>query len=130
MTFNTSLLKVLGRDSSERPWRWTTEPVYGNGPLNPPTVAGVKQTPNGVFVLLSDELVTYLRQTMTQAEKDEVLPWVNRYDEAQAAMWHAPLWAGQGNAVYWRIPATVWDDPTSPVPQKVKTYFRNLFIEG
>lgn len=125
--FNRSQLKVLGRDGSERPWRWTTEPVYGNGPMNPPTVAGVKQTPNGVFVLLSDEIVDRLRTTMTQAEKDEVAPWVDRKTEAQAAMWHAPMWAGQISAVYWRIPATVWDDPTGPVPLKVRNYFRELF---
>lgn len=124
--FNRSQLIVLGRDNgSERPWRYTTQPV-----LNPDgsvLTPGVKQTPNGVFVVLSDDLVTSLRSTMTQAEKDEVLPWVNRYTEAQCAMWHVPVWCGQTSMVAWRIPATVWDDPTTQPPAKVIAYFRELF---
>ncbi len=117
--FNLSVLEVLGT----QPWRWTTQPdVEGNG--------GVKQTLSGVFILMSDEIVAYLRATMTQAEKDEVAPWVNRYSEAQCNEWHVPVWAGQDSAVYWRIPAAIWNDPAAPPPQKVKTYFRELFREG
>lgn len=116
MPFDLSQLKVL----EVQPWRWTTLPdANGNG--------GVKQTLNGVFVMMSDELVTMLRSTMTQAEKDEVAPWVNRYTEAQCATWNVPLWSGQTSAVYWRIPATVWASPADPVPLKVKAYFRELF---
>lgn len=122
---NRSVLKVLGRDGGERPWRYTTLPTYN--PDGSVLTPGVKQTPDGVFILLSDEIVTSLRATMTQAEKDEVLPWIDRKTEAQAALWHAPMWAGQASAVYWRIPAVVWDDPTGAVPLKVRNYFRELF---
>lgn len=121
MSFNLSLLKVL----DTQPWRYTTQPTYN--PDGSVLIPGVKQTLDGVFVLLDDAIVTSLRTTMTAAEKTEVAPWVNRYTEAQAATWNAPMWAGQTSAVYWRIPATVWASPGDPVPAKVKAYFRELF---
>jgi hypothetical protein len=118
MPFNRSLLKVI----EERPWRWTTPP-------NPDGTGGVKQTLDGVFILLSDELVEWMKANLTQAQKDELQGWVNRYTEAQCATWHVPVWAGQTSAVFLRVPAAVWNDPTGAPPQKVKTYFRELFRE-
>ena len=108
MGFDRALLKLL-----EQPPRRTSDGM----------------TLNGVFVLLADELVTMLRATMTQAEQDEVAPWVNRYTAAQCALWNVPLWAGQSSAVYWRIPAALWASPADPVPAKVKRYFAALFRE-
>src|SRR5688500_15742218 len=100
MAFDRSQMAVLGRDGTERPWRWTTEPVYGNGPLNPPTVAGVKQTPGGVFILFSDELVARLKSALTAAQKDELQQWTENYSIndpdplKRPQTWHVPVWAG------------------------------------
>ncbi len=116
MAFNSSLLRVL----PVQPWRWTTLPdAQGNG--------GVKQTLNGVFILLNDEIVDYLRTTMTQAQKDEVALWVNRYTDAQCAEWNVPLWSGKTSAVYWRVPSTIWNNPATVPPAKVRNYFRNFY---
>ncbi len=125
--FDRSLLKVLGRDGSERPWRWTTEPVYGNGPMQPPTVAGVRQEANGVFILLSDELVQMMKDGLTQAQKDQIDGWVDRRNEASCAEWHVPVWAGQDSAVFIRIPAATWDDPTGVPPLIVRTRLKALW---
>jgi hypothetical protein len=94
MPFDRSQIRIL----DTAPFKWATPPSMG--------VAGVKgQTLDGVFILMSDELVTSLRETMTAAEKTEVAPWVNRYTAEQCALWNVPVWAGQDSAVYW---------PTSP----------------
>lgn len=133
MPFDRSQLLVFGRDDGQRPWRWTTEPVYGNGPLNPPTVAGVKQTPGGVFILLSDEIVAYMRETMTQAQKDQIAPWVERYsiDDAdplkRPQTWNVSLWAGTTSGVVLHIPNSVWSDPTTTPPLNVRNFFRALW---
>ncbi len=125
--FNASLIKVLVRDGSERPWRWTTEPVYGNGPFNPPTVAGVKQTLNGVVILLSDAVIDKARETLDAAQKAELAPWIERRDEAWAAEWHVPVWAGETSLVGLRIPAAIWNDPTSAPPAKVREYLKDVW---
>ena len=117
--FNRSLLSVL----PYQPWRWTTPP-------NPDGTGGVKQTLNGVFILFSDELVAMLKANLTQAQKDELESWVNRYSEAQCAEWHVPVWAGQGSAVYCRVPAAVWSAPATAPPAKVKQYFQSLWREA
>ena len=116
MAFNRSLLSVL----PYRPWRWTTPP-------NPDGTGGVKQELNGVFILFSDELVQILKEGLTQAEKDELQTWVNRYTEAQCAEWHVPLWAGTNAAVYCRVPAAIWSDPSTTPPLKVRRYFQSLW---
>jgi len=132
--FNRSVLKILGRDpGTYRPWRYTVEPIYGNGPTNPPTVAGVKATPGGVFILLSDEIVDYMRATMTPAEKAEILPWIERYDIADVLpanrpqTWNVSIWAGTTGGVVLHIPNATWADPTTTPPLKVRTYFRELY---
>lgn len=105
----------------ERPWRWTTQP-------NPDGTGGVKSAPlDGVFILLSDELVDRLKAKLTQAQKDGLSQWVNRYSEAQCATWHVPVWAGQTSAVFLRVPAAVWDDPTGVPPAKVRDYLSELW---
>jgi hypothetical protein len=116
MPFDTSLVKVL----DQQPWRWTTPP-------NPDGTGGVKQTLNGVFILFSDELVAILKAGLTQVQKDELQTWVNQYTEAQCADWHVPVWAGNDKAVYCRVPAAIWNDPTTAPPQKVKDYFQSLW---
>lgn len=116
MAFNTSLLKVL----DTQPWRWTTQP-------NPDGTGGVKQTLDGVFILFSDELVAILKAGLTQAQKDELETWVNRYTAAQCATWHVPVWAGSSSAVYCRVPAAIWNNPTTTPPLKVRQYFQSLW---
>jgi hypothetical protein len=136
MMFNRSQILVLGRDGSERPWRWTTEPVYGNGLMNPPTVPGVKATPAGAFILFSDEIVATLKENLTQAQKDELQGWVERYhiDDPdplkRPQTWHVPVWAGQDSVVVLRVPNAVWNDPTTAPPAKVKTYLQHLWREA
>ena len=125
--FNLSQLKVLGRHGTERPWRWNPAPVYGNGPLNPPTVAGVPQQANGVFILLNDDIVNMLKTTLTTAEKAELVGWFDRRTEAQCALWNVPVWAGDNSAVFIRVPAVEWDDPTTAPPLKVRQYFAALW---
>ena len=113
MPFILSQLKVI----EERPWRWTTPP-------NPDGTGGVKSAPlDGVFILLSDELVAWMKQNLTQTQKDEIDGWIDRRTEAQCATWHVPVWAGQSSAVFLRVPAATWDDPTGPPPLKVKKLF-------
>lgn len=114
--FNKSLLKVLD-----------TAPRRGTTPPNPDGTGGVKQTLNGVFILFSDELVAILKAGLTQAQKDELQQWVNRYTEAQCAEWHVPVWAGNDSAVYCRVPAATWNDPTTTPPVKVRNYFQHLW---
>lgn len=127
MPFDPSQLKVL----DQQPWRWTTQPAAdGTG--------GVKQTLGGVFILLSDDIVTYMRATMTAAEKTEIAPWVERVStesplpagHTDAGLWHVPMWAGETRAVVLHFPASIWASPTDPVPLKIKTYFRALFREA
>ena len=123
--FNRSLVKVLGRDGGERPWRWNPAPV-----LNPDgsvLAPGVQQQANGVFILLTDELITMLCATLTQVQKDELLTWADTRTEAQCAIWHVSVWAGDSVAKFFRIPATIWDDPLTAPPLKVRQYFARLW---
>jgi hypothetical protein len=100
-------------------------------PPNADGTGGVRSAPlDGVFILLSDELVELLRAKLSQAQKDELAAWVNRYSEAQCATWHVPLWAGQSSAVLLRVPASVWDDPTGAPPAKVRNYLAELWREA
>lgn len=128
--FDMSLLRVMGRDGDGVPWRWNPAPVYGNGPMQPPTVPGTQQVPTGVFILLSGQLISMLKDNLTQAQKDELQTWVTRYTEAECAEWHVPVWAGQQEAYYVRVPAAIWSDPTTNPPQKVKNYLQNLWREA
>ena len=109
--FNPSLLKVL----NYRPWRWVDKAL------------GTKQELQGVFILFSNELVTLLKAGLTQAEKDEFQTWVNIYTEAQCAEWHVPVWAGDNQAVYCRVPASVWNDPTTTPPLIVRQRMKHLW---
>jgi hypothetical protein len=107
----------------ERPWRWTTPP-------NPDGTGGVKSAPlDGVFILLSDELVQRLKTGLSQAQKDELQTWVDLRTEAHCATWHVPLWAGETSGYFLRVPAAVWNDPSSEPPAKVKTYLQHLWQE-
>ena len=123
--FNRSLAKVLGRDGSERPWRWNPAPI-----LNPDgsvLVPGVQLQANGVFILLTDTLIALLRETLTQAERDELATWADTRTEAQCALWHVPVWAGESVAKFLRIPPAIWDDPLTAPPLKVRQYFARLW---
>ena len=117
--FNPSLLHRI----PYRPWRWTTPP-------NPDGTGGTKGYLQGVFILLSDELIEYLAANLTQAEKDELRQWAHRVTADEAGEWHVPIWAGNSSAVFIRVPATVWNDPEGTPPAKVKRYFANLYREA
>lgn len=130
MPFDLSQVAIL----PAAPWRYTTEPTFNaDGTIATP---GVKASLSGVFILLSDELVTRLRETMTAAQKTEVAAWVTRLtiDDLdplkRPETWNVPVWAGQSSAVYWRIPASIWSNPADPVPLKVRNYFRELWRES
>ncbi len=140
MSFNDSLLKVMGRDGSERPWRWNPEPVYGNGPLNPPTVAGVREVMQGVMILASDEILAFIKEGLTTAQQTVVEGWKRRVKAdptaaektagwLDAAEWHIPLWAGQSEATYILIPQATWNDPLGVPPALVKGRFKTLWTE-
>ena len=123
MSFDPSRLHLV----MERPWRYTTQPTYdaqGNQ-LTP----GVKQTLNGVFIMLSEELVEYLAAKLTEAEKTELRQWAHRVTGAEAGEWHVPMWCGDDKAIFIRVPAAVWNDPATPPPAKVRQYFADLFRE-
>lgn len=122
--FNPSLLRVI----RYRPWRWTTSPTYN--PDGSEATGGVKQELQGVFILLSDELIDWLADNLTQAQKDELRQWAHRVTAAEAGEWHVPVWCGNTGAVFIRIPATVWNDPEGTPPAKVKQYFQSLWREG
>lgn len=121
MSWDTSLAIVL----PYKPWRYTTPPTYdGSGNVTDP---GVTQQLNGVFILLSERLVALLKEELTQAEKNELDGYVNRYSSEQCAEWHVPVWAGEDSAVYCRVPAAVWSDPETQPPAKVRKFFRRLW---
>lgn len=133
--FLLSQVKILGRNGGSRPWKWTTEPVYGNGPMQPPTVVGVKQTPTGVFILLSDELIERAKDTLTAAEKTEIASWIYRVssenplpaNHVDAALWHIPMWSGETRAVLLRVPAAIWNDPKTVPPLKLRQFLKQLW---
>lgn len=123
--FDRSLLKVI----DYRPWRWTTPPTYN--PDGTEATPGVKQELDGVFILLSDALVDFLAATLTQAQKDELRAWIYRVTIDHAALWHVPVWAGDGDgAVFIRVPAATWNNPTGAPPTKVRNYFQHLWREA
>ena len=122
--FNPSFLQLI----PYRPWRWTTPPAYN--PDGSEAAAGTKGYLQGVFILLSDELIEYLAANLTQAEKDELRQWAHRVTAAEAGEWHVPIWAGNTSAVFIRVPAATWNDPEGTPPAKVKRYFANLYREA
>lgn len=111
--FNRSLLKVI----DYQPYRTDAQ---GN----------VVQTLNGVFILLSQELVDILKEGLTADEKTELQDYVLVRTEAQCAEWHVPVWAGNDSAVYVRVPASVWNDPTTRPPAKVRRFFSRVYQEA
>jgi hypothetical protein len=124
MAFDTSLVRV----QPERPWRYTTLPTYN--PDGSEATPGVKQTLNGVFILLSPELVDRLKTELTAAQKDELQSYVHPLTVAEAGEWHVPVWAGEQQAHYIRVPAAIWNDPSTPPPARVKQLFRWLWRES
>jgi len=119
----------------QQPWRYTTQPTYN--PDGTEATPGVKQTLDGVFILLDNILVTQLKASLTQAEKDELQTWVEVLwnDETKPVLqrlstWHAPGWAGEQQAVYVHVPTAVWNDPVTAPPAKVKAYFQHLWREA
>ena len=119
--FNPSMLNPL----DYQPWRYTTQPTYN--PDGSEATPGVKQFLNGAFILLSDEILTIMRAKLTPAERTELSSWIDRRTEDQCALWNVPVWAGNNAAVIVRIPAAVWDDPTTAPPAKVRNYFQMLW---
>ena len=137
--FDRSQILVLGREEgSERPWRWNPAPVFGNGPMEPPTVEGTKQVLPGVVILLTDGFVDILKEGLTQTQKDELNGWIYKVSNesptpdgfVDAATWHIPIWAGQTRAWAFRVPAAVWNDPTTTPPAKVRNFMRHLWREA
>ena len=115
MGFNRSLAQRI----RYRPWRWTDE------------TETTKQELNGVFILLSDELVEMLANSdeLTDTQKQQLRDMAHRVTVEEAGEWHVPVWAGQDKATYLRIPATHWNDPTSAPPAAVKKFFRRIWNE-
>lgn len=113
MPFNRSLLHPL-------PYRPYRTDAQGN----------VVQTLDGVFILFSRPLAEWMKENLTQAQKDEIEGWIYQVTEAQAAIWHVPVWAGRNAGFYLRVPAALWNDPAVAPPQKVKDYLRTLWSEA
>lgn len=109
--FNPSLLQVI----RYRPWRWTD------------ATQTAKQELNGVFILMSDALIELLAAKLTEAQKTELRQWAHRVTVDQAGEWHVPVYAGDDRATFIRVPATVWNDPTTTPPVKVRNYFQHLY---
>lgn len=121
--FNPSLAQRI----RYRPWRYTIPPTYA--PDGSELTPGVKQTLQGVFILLSDELIALLAANLNQADADKLRSYAHRVTAEEAAEWHVPMWAGQESAVFIRVPAAVWNDPTAAPPAAVKQYFQHLWQE-
>lgn len=101
-------------------------------PYQTDAAGNVTQTLNGVFILLSDELIEMLASTdaLTVTEKQQLRGMAYRVTAEQAGVWHVPVWAGQESAVCLRIPASVWDNPDGEPPAKVKKFFQQLWQEA
>jgi len=111
----------------QQPWRYTTPPTYN--PDGTEATPGVKQTIDGVFILLSDALVDKLALTLTAAQQTELRSFFYRPTMADCALWHIPVWAGDTDgAVFIRVPAAVWNDPATAPPAKVKAFFQYLWL--
>ncbi len=131
MPFDRSQTQVMGRDGSERPWRYTTEPTYNpDGTIATP---GTRQTPTGVFIQITPEIYAELRERLTAANRTEFEGWLYPLDTEdpdplkRPQTWHVPVWAGQTNVVYLRIPAAVWNDPTGVPPLKVRNFLHRFW---
>jgi hypothetical protein len=122
--FDRSQVRVF----ESKPWRWTTEPTYN--PDGSEATPGVKQELNGVFVLLSPELVAALKAELDADQKAELQSYVHPLDLEEAGEWHVPVWAGETKAVYIRIPAAIWSNPDAEPPLRVKRLFRWLYREA
>ena len=131
MPFDLSQTQVMGRDGSARPWRYTVEPV-----LNPDgsvLTPGTVQTPTGVFIQITPEIYAELRDRLLAADKTEFIGWLYALDIndpdplKRPQTWHVPVWAGQTNVVYLRIPAVVWNAPTGVPPAKIKTFLHRFW---
>jgi hypothetical protein len=123
MPFDRSQLIVLDTPA----WRYTTPPTYDAQGRE--TAPGVRQQLNGVFILLAPGVADELEEALTPAMRDEWRGWFLFVTSRQAAEWHVPVWAGEQNAFYIRVPAAVWADPSTPPPLKVKRYLGRLFRE-
>lgn len=130
--FNTSQIMVLGRNGTERPWRYSTLPdANGNG--------GVKQVLPGVVILMTDEAADELRALAAAADKTEIDQWLYRVScetplpagtigvRPELNEWRVPIWAGMTTCIAWRIRAVVWDDPTITPPLSVRRIMRQLY---
>jgi hypothetical protein len=127
--FLRSQLKLL----TMRPWRYTTQPTY-DGPKM--LTEGVMQTPSGVFILLSDAVVEKAKATLTAAQKTEIAGWLYKVSNEtplpagyeDAGLWHIPMWAGETRATLLRIPANIWNDPTTVPPLKVRQFLKDFYL--
>jgi len=121
MAFSRSQIMVLGRDGTQRPWRWTTPP-------NADGTGGVKSAPlDGVFILLSPDLLDALAAKLTAAQEAELRQWLFFVTAREAAVWHVSVWAGEASAVYLRVPASIWNNPGAAPPAKVRNYLQHLW---
>ncbi len=128
MPFDLSQVSLL----PYKPWRYTTQPTYN--PDGSEATPGVKQELDGVFLLLSRELVDRLKSKLTAAQQTELESFVYPMTEAQAGEWHVPVWARGPDepvpdpaAVYVRVPAVLWSNPNNQPPAKIKTFMQHLW---
>lgn len=121
--FNRSLLQRI----RFRPWRWATPPTYN--PDGSEATPGTRQELDGVFILISDELIELLAASLSAADATALRSYAYRVTAAQAGEWHVPVWAGQDSAVFVRVPAAVWNDPAATPPLRVRQFFQHLYRE-
>lgn len=95
--FKSSVLMAL----SFRPWRELP--------------SGEREELDGAFILATPQLLEELAAGLSPPEAEELRSWAHSMTEAEAAEWHVPLWAGETQALYIRVPAQTWDRPSAPV---------------
>lgn len=120
--FNLSLLKPL----DYRPWRYDGADLQSG---QDGSDSRRQANDDRRFYPVIPELVVLLKANLTPAEKAEIDAWVYPATEAQAALWHIPVWAGETSAVYFHIPSTVWNDPLA-APRESEAILRRPLARG
>jgi hypothetical protein len=123
MSLDRSLAMVV----DPRPWRWATPPVLDeSGAIE---VEGEAEELDGVFVLVSDDVLDRLVENLPEEDAAELRDWIHAFDDEEGAEWNVPTWAGDTRSAFLRVPSSIWDDPTSRPPEKVRRFFGFLYRE-
>ena len=133
--FTASQIRVI----RTQPYKWITPPTYN--PDGSILTAGVKSAPlDGVHILLDDQIVEWLKIALTAAQKTALQSYVKKLytDEDtnparpvddRLATWIGLVgWSGQTEHTFIRIPANIWNTPTSQnPPAAVKTFIQKYW---